>query len=158
MNNKRQILEKILKKIKKREYSEHEIKELLKKENISENEKEEILQKLLNNNFINNERFVAAFVNDKFYLNKWGKEKIIYFLKHHHKMPENIIQDAINKIPETEYFEVFKKLAISKMKTIKDNNQDAKTTTKILKFLLSRGVAEEDAIKIINSIFNAQQY
>lgn len=154
MSNKKQVLEKILKKIKKREHSEFEIKNLLKRENISDNDAEEIMMLLKKNDLINDLRFTRAFVHDKFYLNKWGKEKIVSSLKQH-KISDEIINDALKDIDINDYYETFKKLAINKLKGIKAEELYAKKI-KVIKFLITKGLSYEDATKITDTIFNEQ--
>jgi len=149
---KKEILKIILKKIKKREYSEYEIKKIISKYTSDPNLINEIILLLKEKNLINNERFVRAFIYDKIFLNKWGKEKILFSLKLH-KIPEDIINKAFNEtISYEEYLKFFQKIAEKKLQSLKKENNQIKKF-KIIKYLVSKGVSYEDSEKIINNIF-----
>ena len=46
-----------------------------------EEQKNQLIAHLITHNFINEERYAEAFVNDKYKIKKWGKQKIIAHLK-----------------------------------------------------------------------------
>jgi regulatory protein len=54
-----------------------------------------VLRALKKANFINEKRFVSAFVNDKFTFNKWGKIK--------HKISSFQIEEGLNIIKKSDY-------------------------------------------------------
>jgi regulatory protein len=64
---------------------------------------EKIIEELRKNNFINEERFTHAFINDKLKFNKWGKIKIGFLLQQH-QIGEAVIQKKLGEIDENEYF------------------------------------------------------
>src|SRR5574344_57000 len=74
------ILNKSCKYCSRGEKSTFDIKRFLFKENLSDEELDFIIKNLIDNNFINEERYIAAFINDKIAFNKWGKNKIFYEL------------------------------------------------------------------------------
>src|SRR5665648_324587 len=63
---------------------------------------EEIISKLKAEKFINDERYVKAYISDKFRLNKWGKIKLRHYLRMK-GLPEKIIHDALAEIDEEKY-------------------------------------------------------
>ena len=61
-----------------------------------------VLKSLKEANFINEKRFVSAFVNDKFTYNKWGKIKISTELRKH-KISSSQIEEGLNMIKKSDY-------------------------------------------------------
>ena len=61
-----------------------------------------VLKSLKEANFINEKRFVSAFVNDKFTYNKWGKIKISTELRKH-KISSFQIEEGLNIIKKSDY-------------------------------------------------------
>ena len=61
-----------------------------------------VLKSLKEANFINEKRFVSAFVNDKFTYNKWGKIKISTELRKH-KISSFQIEEGLNMIKKSDY-------------------------------------------------------
>jgi len=99
--------------------------------------KEKIITSLIENNFLNEERFSKSFARGKFRIKKWGKQRIIRELKFRH-ISEYNIRIALKEIPETEYIEVFNELAEKKFNSIisQDNYKKRK---KLIDYLLYRG-------------------
>ena len=69
-------------------------------------EKEEILTYLIENNFINEERFAQSFVRGKHNYKFWGKNRIVNELKFRN-ISSRIITIALKEIPEETYIENF---------------------------------------------------
>ena len=55
-----------------KEYCKHDILEKLNKSNLNQEDKIKIMDELVQHNYINESRFVKAFIHDKLYLSKWG--------------------------------------------------------------------------------------
>ena len=66
---------------------------------------EKIIEALVNDDFINEQRYAQFFAHDKFKFNKWGKIKIAYELRLK-KIPITIINSAINGIDMDAYFTI----------------------------------------------------
>lgn len=99
--------------------------------------RDSVIEKLKEENFINDERFAAAFANDKFRFNKWGKVKIKYALKNK-MVSEYAISEGLKCIDPLEYESVAIELIQSKIN--KTNEPDAyKLKQKVLQFMASRG-------------------
>ena len=96
-----------------------------------------ILNILLKENFINEERYAKAFVNDKFKYNKWGKIKIASHLKAK-RIPSAIISLALDSIDNDQYIKTIEALLKSHKKSIKAKN-DYELKAKLIRFGLSRG-------------------
>ncbi len=89
--------------------------------NLIQEAKDLILTQLIQDNFLNEERFAKSFARGKFYYKKWGKNKIIYELKKRNISTYNI-KSALQEINETDYQNTLEELISKKIKTIKENN------------------------------------
>lgn len=104
---------------------------------LSEGEKEKLVSFLKEQGFINEERYVRFFINDKFRFNKWGKIKISYMLRQ--KGIDNfLIEKGLENINEEEYCRLLSELLAQKRKSIK-NDGKAGLRTKLFRFAAGRG-------------------
>jgi len=90
--------------------------------NLNSNEVEEIIMMLIQEDFLNEERFAKAYCKGKFNQNKWGKKKIIQGLKEK-KVSDRCIREGLLEIPEDIYIAVLTVLLEKKKATLKDKNQ-----------------------------------
>lgn len=100
-------------------------------------EMESILENLIENKFIDENRFTRAFVNDKYKFNRWGKTKIAYMLRQK-AVPSPIILACLNEIPEEEYMNIAKEVFSAKIKQTKAPDKYS-LKTKLYRFMASRG-------------------
>jgi regulatory protein len=100
-------------------------------------EKDQVLIYLIENNFINEERFAKSFVRGKHNYKFWGKNRITNELKFRN-ISSRIIQEALKEIPETTYLENFHRLAEKHWDTIKER-KGPKKNKKFVDFLLRKG-------------------
>ena len=89
--------------------------------NLSAHEKEELMVYLIDNNFLNEERFAQSFVRGKHNYKKWGKVRITNELKARN-ISSTIIKIALKEINDSLYFETFDDLANKHWETISENN------------------------------------
>lgn len=100
-------------------------------------EKEQVLIYLIENNFINEERFAKSFVRGKHNYKFWGKNRITNELKFRN-ISSRIIQEALKEIPENTYLENFHRLAEKHWDTIKER-KGPKKNKKFVDYLLRKG-------------------
>jgi regulatory protein len=111
---------------------------------------EEIISKLKAEKFLDDERYVKAYVADKFKFNKWGKIKIRHYLKAK-GLSDNIIEIGLNEIKEEQY----KKALVS---TLKEKAKKVKSDDKfdimgqIIRFAQSRGFEPEIIHRYLNEV------
>lgn len=105
--------------------------------NLTNSEKEAVILHLLEQDFLNEERFSKAFARGKFNIKKWGKVRITRELKYR-KITDYNINKALNEIDEAEYFTVFNQLAEKKFTQITEKNIQKKRK-KLADYLLYRG-------------------
>lgn len=102
---------------------------------------EEIISKLKVEKFLDDERYVKAYISDKFRLNKWGKIKMRYYLKAK-GLQESVIEKALLEIKEDQYKKVLISTLKEKAKTVKSGNKFDKMG-QIIRFAQSRGFEPE---------------
>ncbi len=104
---------------------------------------------LIQEGFLNEERFARAYVRGKFYQNKWGKQKIINGLKQH-RIHQNLIQSALNEIDENDYQQTIKELIAKKKKHLPGPNT-SQTNQKIARYLIQKGYRYEAFAECLKS-------
>ena len=119
------------------EHCQQEMRDKLKRWGIDESAQERIIQRLINEHYIDDERYTRAFVKDKIRYNKWGRRKVQQGLWLKHIDPE-IQQRVLDEIDENEYLSVLRPLLRQKQKTVKAQN-DYELNQKLVRFALSRG-------------------
>ena len=100
-----------------------------------------IIDKLIDGDYINEERFARAFVKDKFRFNHWGRIKIQTHLRALCISSENIAK-VMDEIDEDKYAEILDEIVKKKRKTIKKGT-DLEARAKLLRHALSRGFEYE---------------
>lgn len=104
--------------------------------------KDEIYIYLIQNNFLNEERFVKSFVRGRFNQKKWGRNKIRMGLKQR-KIPDQLIRIGLNEIDEEEYQKVLIELFDKKREELKSETNLFKRNSKIRNYLLQKGYENE---------------
>ena len=110
-----------------------------------------ILLKLIEQNYLNEERFAKAFAGGKFRVKHWGRIKLNQELKFR-KISDYCIRMAMKEINEDDYLETLKKLAEEKHDSIKEKNPLIKKN-KTAAFLMSKGYEPDliwDCLRKIN--------
>lgn len=91
----------------------YEVYEKMDSLNIPANEHEDYLDKLMHDNFLNEERFALTFAGGKFRIKQWGRIKIKHGLLQK-QVDDIFIQKALESLPEAEYYETLCELANKK--------------------------------------------
>lgn len=131
-----------------REYCRSDIEEKLQKWGVNNADCQKIINTLTNENFINEERYARAFVNDKFRHNKWGKIKISYHLRAR-KISPQAINDALESIDNEQYISTIKMLIEGHKKSVRAKN-DYDLRARLLRFGQSRGFESSLLYDILN--------
>ncbi|MDT0646888.1 regulatory protein RecX [Zunongwangia sp. F260] len=120
-----------------RDRSHKEVEEKLKEMNMIPAAQEQIIIKLMQENFLNEERFARSFVRGKFRIKKWGRIKIKQELKLK-DISSPIIKIALTEIDKDDYLSTLHEVAEKKSKLIKESNP-FKKKKKLADHLLRRG-------------------
>ena len=110
---------------------------------------ENIIVKLIEDNFLNEERFATTFARGKFTIKKWGRIKIKQELKQK-RVGDYCLKKAMQQIDETEYMATLKKLIDSKRKLIKEKSP-IKLNYKLMNYVLSKGYEKDLVFDILNN-------
>ncbi len=102
--------------------SHWEVEQKLKEHSqLNREEKGEIIVWLIQNDFLNEERFACSYARGKFYQKYWGRIKISQGLKNK-RVPEKLIQTGLQEIKEEDYENTLKKLAEKKWNLLPDSH------------------------------------
>ena len=119
------------------EHCEQEMRDKMKRWEIDKTVQDRVLQRLIEERYIDNERYARAFVKDKIRYNKWGRRKVqqALWMK---RIDQDIQQRVLDEIEEKEYLDVLRPLLKQKRKSIKADS-DYELNQKLVRFALSRG-------------------
>ena len=120
-----------------------EVKEKLRGMGVWGADQDAILAKLVEDNYLNEERFARAYAGGKFRVSKWGRNRIRYALKQK-RVSEYCIKKGLSEIDADEYERVVKRLAEQKFKTLTGHLSVRREKT--VTYLMSRGF-ESDRIR-----------
>lgn len=95
-----------------------EVKDKLYSQGLHKNDVEEIISKLIEDNYLSEERFAVHFAGGKFRIKQWGRVKIKYELKQK-QVSEYCIKKALGEIDEEDYYITLQKLADTKLQSLK---------------------------------------
>ncbi len=121
-----------------------EVKEKLRSLGVWGGDQDTIVSKLIEENYLNEERFARAYAGGKFRVNKWGRNRIKYALKQK-RVSEYCIKKGLQEIDQDEYERVLGRLAKEKFATL--NGHKAFRTNKTVTYLMGRGF-ESDLIRV----------
>ncbi len=110
-----------------------------------------IIVHLMDQNFLNEERFAKAFVRGKFRIKKWGKYRITLELKRK-GITKNLITSALKEISDADYLQTFHALAEKKAATITESHPQ-KRKKKLADYLLYRGWESHLVYEKVNEVF-----
>lgn len=96
-----------------------------------------IINKLIEGNYLNEERFARSFTRGKFSIKKWGKNRIVRELKLRNISKYNI-EAGLKEINEDDYHKTLHELAQKRLLQIKETNI-YKRKKKLCDYLLYRG-------------------
>ncbi len=114
-----------------------DIRDKLVKWGLSQSDVNQVLQHLVEQGFINEERYARAFVKDRFAFNGWGKIKIAYQLRQK-GIPDEIINEAMTAIDDSQYRDRLIGLLQDKWRAVKDREPRAAWAA-MMRFAASRG-------------------
>jgi len=114
-----------------------DIRKKLQNWNISPDDQDTVIQSLIEDKFIDEERYTNFYVRDKFRFNRWGNIKITHHLKQK-QIPEWMISAAIEQIDVKEYADCLEDILRTKIKNIKEEDP-YQLKAKLFRFAQGRG-------------------
>lgn len=115
-----------------------EVDNKLREFNLIPEARDQIIIYLIQNKFLNEERFAKSFARGKFYQKNWGKNKIKMELKKR-MIPTKLIEMGLKEIDPNDYFETAEKLYQKKAKSLQSERESFKKKVKIRNYLLQKG-------------------
>jgi len=125
------------------ERSHQEVRDKLYSYGLHSAEVEEVISKLIEENFLNEERFAMAYANGKFRMKGWGRLKIKQGLKLKRVSPK-LIEIALRKLNQDDYYNKLKDILEKKNALLKESDE-YKRKQKLIQFALMKGY-ERDLI------------
>ncbi len=111
-----------------------------------------IVVKLMQDNFLNEERYAKAFVSGKFRIKKWGKHRLTRELKQK-DIGKTLITMALKTITDEDYIETFHALAEKRAENITETNV-LKKRKKLADYLFYRGWESHLVYDKVNELFS----
>jgi len=102
---------------------------------------DEIIKELEKENFIDDKRYIASYIDEKIRINKWGKIKIRYYLKMK-GIGNELIENGLNEIDEECYRDLLVRILKEKARTVRGKNRYEKMG-QVIRFAQSRGFEPE---------------
>lgn len=114
-----------------------EVRDKLYQLGVWKKEHDHIISKLIEEDYLNEERFAIAWAGGKWRVKQWGRVRIRYELKQK-ELSEYCIKKAMQQIDEEEYLAVLEELAAKKYASLK-SDQYLIRKKKTIDYLISRG-------------------
>ena len=132
-----QVLDKMAKYCAYQERCVNDVRDKLKTFEIPEEEKTKIIDYLLDNRFVNDERFAKSFVRGKVNQSGWGVNKIRFHLIQK-GIDKNIIDEALGQTDEEVYRQRLIEILKTKAKTVKASS-DFEKKRKLAAYAMQKG-------------------
>ena len=129
------------------ERCQNEVYQKLFEFRLNEEEKGELIVELIQENYLNEERFTRLYIRSKFYQKNWGKYKIKYELKRK-QIPEKLINSCMNEIEHQDYIATLRSLLNKKYDSLKDRLHLTKIN-KTITYLQTKGYEFEEISNVL---------
>lgn len=139
--------------------SEHcasEVEKRLTSYGLEEKERAKAIAWLIENRFVNDERFASYFVRDKHRFSGWGPQKIRYQLQLKRIQPD-IISKAMLELEDLPTDDNLRSILESKLHTKKETDP-WKLKASLIRFAVSRGYAYDDILPIVEDLLSNRDY
>ena len=127
-----------------------EVEQKMREYNLIPEAKEMILLSLLQDNFLNEERFAKSFARGKFRIKHWGKQRIVRELKFRDISSYNI-KTALKEIDEQDYLKTICSITEKRNEAISEPNI-YKRKRKLIDFLMRKGYENELIFKTVDEV------
>ena len=133
-----------------------EVKEKLYSFGLYKQDVEALVATLIEENYLNEERFAQQFAGGKFRINQWGRKRIEYELKQK-KVSDYCIRKGLKEINDTDYRETLQKLAENKCEQLVDERNGFTKRKKLSDYLLQKGYEYNYITEVVASVLNKDQ-
>jgi regulatory protein len=112
---------------------------------------ENAIVSLIENGFLNEERYARSYVGGKFRVNHWGRRKIAQELKQK-RVSEYCIHKGLTEIREEDYWKTLQALALKKQRELKAEKNVWIRKQKIQRYLIQKGYETDLIGRILKEI------
>ena len=126
-----------------------EVKQKLKEWGLRENEALDVMHQLIEQQYLNEERFAQAFAGGKFRTKQWGRVKIKLELKLR-EVSDYCIKSALQEIDESDYLQTLQNLLDKKWAETKAPNVLNKRA-KVARYVVSKGFEQQLVWEVLTS-------
>jgi len=117
---------------------------------------EEIISALIQQNFLNEERFARAYARGKFRIKKWGRNKIKQQL-HARRISDYCIRKAMTEIEEEEYEDTLRSIMHKQVDKYSDQPKIL-AKDKAIKYAVTRGFESKLVFKVVKELEEESGY
>ncbi|HSB94077.1 MAG TPA: regulatory protein RecX [Flavitalea sp.] len=115
-----------------------EVKEKLYSFGLFKGDVEELIAKMIEENYLNEERFAQQFAGGKFRMNQWGRKRIEFELRQK-KVSDYCIRKGLKEISDADYRKTLVKLANQKWEQLKEEQNVFTRRKKVSDYLVQKG-------------------
>lgn len=133
------------------ERTHQEVRDKLYGFGIRSAEVEQLISEMIQEDYLNEERFAIAFAGGKFRMKQWGRVKIKMELQQK-RISTYCVKLGLKEINEADYATTLKKLGEKKLATIKGEKNIFITMTKLRNYLLQKGYESPLVTEIVNEL------
>ena len=135
---KEQALQKIRQYAAYQERCHQEVKHKLYSFGLYSKEVDAILASLIEDNYLNEERFAQTYAGGKFRMRQWGRVRIKYELKQK-RVSDYCIRKALQTISDEDYMETLKKIAAKKWSSLVTEKNSFSRKARTIDYLIRKG-------------------
>ena len=132
------------------ERSHQEVRSKLLDLGIYGDDLEEIMSDLIQENFLNEERYARSFARGKFRIKKWGRTRILQELKQR-KISDYCLRKAMTEIEEDVYARTLREVLEKKAGLLKEKDV-YKRKNKLAQYGISRGFESNLVWEVVNEM------
>ncbi len=133
------------------ERTHDEVKTRLAEWQIYGDQADEILALLIEENFVNEERFAKTYTGSKFRIKKWGRNKILQELKRRN-LSEYCMRKGLEEIDEEEYYLVLQALLHKKLHSLRTEPNEFIRKKKAAEYAMRKGFEGDLVWEILGNI------
>lgn len=119
------------------EHSSGEMRDKMRRWLLPHDAQERVLEQLIDDRFVDDERFSRIFVRDKLRFDRWGRRRLEQAL-YKKGVARDVICSTLDAVPEADYIAVLRPLLDSKRRSLKAAT-DYELNAKLVRFALGRG-------------------
>jgi regulatory protein len=131
------------------ERSHAEVKDKLYGLGLAKKDVDELVGVLIEENYLNEERFALAFAGGKFRVKHWGKIKIAHALKQK-QVSSYCIKKALQQINDSDYLKTLGELVEEKSKTLRHEKNVFVKEKKLREYALQKGFEAEWVSRVLS--------